>query len=441
MQITHLQSATQIIDLGGTRVLTDPWLTDGEYYGSWYHYPPFPPESLSGLDYDYIYVSHIHPDHLSEKTFKALPKKVPVLIHRYAAGFLKRKIEMLGFEVIECDHATPFAFASGGSLTIYAADNCNPELCAKFFGCAPMEKTFGSTQIDTLALFEHQGLRVLNTNDCPFALAETTIRAHGLDALEVDALLVGYGGAGPYPQCFTFENEAERDKAVRAKERQFLDLAVKYVDLLRPKSVIPFAGTYILGSRLAHLTPYRGVPSIEEALRYIADHAEHTAIGVLMEQLDRFDVGALEHTAHIREGGPSYDEYVREIEGAALAYDGDDWDDAELEALLTAAHGRFRRKAEEIGYRGATDIVVETGKIRFVMGLDAPPRLEGVDEALAGSAQYVKLTVDHNLFHRLLRGPRFAHWNNAEIGSHLQFERNPNVFERGLYHCLCFFHQ
>ena len=48
--------------------------------------------------------------------------------------------------------------------------------------------------------------------------------------------------------------------------------------------------------------------------------------------------------------------------------------------------------------------------------------------------------VDHNLLHRLLRGPRFAHWNNAEIGSHLRFDRKPDVFERGLYHCLCFLH-
>ena len=40
MKITHLQSSTQIIHLGELKVLTDPWLTEGEYYGSWYHYPP-----------------------------------------------------------------------------------------------------------------------------------------------------------------------------------------------------------------------------------------------------------------------------------------------------------------------------------------------------------------------------------------------------------------
>ncbi len=38
-------------------------------------------------------------------------------------------------------------------------------------------------------------------------------------------------------------------------------------------------------------------------------------------------------------------------------------------------------------------------------------------------------------------GPKFAHWNNAEIGSHLQFEREPNIYERGLCYSLSFFHE
>ena len=51
---------------------------------------------------------------------------------------------------------------------------------------------------------------------------------------------------------------------------------------------------------------------------------------------------------------------------------------------------------------------------------------------------YVYIDVDQNLLRRLLRGLRYAHWNNEEIGSHLIFLRKPNSFERGLYHCMCF---
>ena len=37
-------------------------------------------------------------------------------------------------------------------------------------------------------------------------------------------------------------------------------------------------------------------------------------------------------------------------------------------------------------------------------------------------------------------GPRYAHWNNAEIGCHIRFNRNPDVYERGIHFCMNYFH-
>ena len=54
--------------------------------------------------------------------------------------------------------------------------------------------------------------------------------------------------------------------------------------------------------------------------------------------------------------------------------------------------------------------------------------------------KYVKISLDSRLLLRLLKGPKYAHWNNAEIGSHLVYERKPEIYERGLYHSLSFFH-
>ena len=53
---------------------------------------------------------------------------------------------------------------------------------------------------------------------------------------------------------------------------------------------------------------------------------------------------------------------------------------------------------------------------------------------------YVKFKIDKNLLFNLLKGPRFAHWNNAEIGSHIFFDRNPNIFERNVYFSMSYFH-
>ena len=54
--------------------------------------------------------------------------------------------------------------------------------------------------------------------------------------------------------------------------------------------------------------------------------------------------------------------------------------------------------------------------------------------------KYIKYTVDLKLLKKLLLGPKFAHWNNAEIGSHIKFYRNPNIFERNIYENMNYFH-
>ena len=438
MKLTHLQSSSQLIHLDDITVLTDPWLTDGEYYGSWYHYPPFGNANLESLEYDFIYVSHIHPDHLSEKTFKSLPHKKPVLIHNYESKFVKRKLEMLGFEVIQCDNGKPYMFNNGGLITIYAADNCNPEICGKFMGCGVVEKKFGSTQIDSLALFQIEDNAILNTNDCPYELAAQTIKTNKLDELDIDLLLVGYAGAGPYPQCFIFDSEDEKIKAAKAKEQHFLKQAVKYISLVKPKHFAPFAGTYTLGSRLAKLTNYRGVPSVSYATEFLNRTVIQGSEGIHLEQFDTYDCVSGVVTKSSKKFDLSREQFAEKISKEALDYDNDNWDDEELVDLIEQAYRRFKSKAEEIEFTSNTKLVVRSDDIAFQFGTDSLVETISVDSKLV--EPYVRIDVDHNLLHRLLRGPRYAHWNNAEIGSHLTYLRKPNNFERGLYHCMCFLH-
>ena len=62
------------------------------------------------------------------------------------------------------------------------------------------------------------------------------------------------------------------------------------------------------------------------------------------------------------------------------------------------------------------------------------------DEINQKSKKYVRYETDIRLLKRLLMGPRYAHWNNAEIGSHLKFFRKPNTFEKDVYSSMVYFH-
>jgi len=442
MKITHLQSATELIEANGVRILTDPWLVDGEYYGSWFHVPSYE-GPVEELEADWIYVSHIHPDHFSRKTFARLSRKIPVLIHRYASPFLKRNIEMLGFLVAELPHGEAFALGNGVEITIFAADNCNPELCSRFFGCAPVETRYGSTQIDTMAVVSDGRHTILNTNDCPFALAGETLAAIAAKFGTIDLLLVGYAGAGPYPQCFHFDDLAKQREAAARKEAQFLDIAGKYVEAVKPRAFMPFAGTYVLGGRLAHLNDLRGVPSVERAFDLLKAMPQVAATGseaILINPGEHYDLAAGKASApYRRQGGQAAG--LAHIATRPYDYDSEPVPTRdEVLALAPAAYDRFEAKRREIDFRTQTRILIDIpqGEVIEILpgqGWSVRPRAE----AMARDG-YVAIGCDPRLLHQLLKGPRFAHWNNAEIGSHLTFRREPDRFERGLYFCLCSFH-
>ena len=101
MKLTYHNSAAVVIQDDQTKILVDPWLKNGEYFGSWGIFPPYDFKPQEFDDMDFIYISHIHPDHCSPKTLEKLNKKIPVLIHEFTEKYLKKNIQRLGFDVIE----------------------------------------------------------------------------------------------------------------------------------------------------------------------------------------------------------------------------------------------------------------------------------------------------------------------------------------------------
>ena len=144
MQIKNYKSSTYALITDNAKLLFDPWLVDGEYYGSWSHYPPINVDFSQFDNFDYICLTHIHPDHFSKKTFKKLNNKIPVIILDYKQKFLKLNLEILGFQVIEIKHGSSYKF-NDLNIKVYAADNCDPDLCKKFFGFQIVLKRFRIT--------------------------------------------------------------------------------------------------------------------------------------------------------------------------------------------------------------------------------------------------------------------------------------------------------
>src|SRR5206468_9475492 len=69
-------NAAVLIEAGGVRVLTDPWLS--ERVGPWRRARPcgFGPDLLQGVSA--VLISHAHPDHLDPASLARVPRSTPV---------------------------------------------------------------------------------------------------------------------------------------------------------------------------------------------------------------------------------------------------------------------------------------------------------------------------------------------------------------------------
>ena len=154
IKIQNISNAFVRVEYKNYVILCDPWLVDGELYGSWNHYPPidFQPQNFN--DVDFIYLSHIHQDHFSKKSLSKLNKDIPVIIHNFENKVLRENIKEMGFKVNELNHNDRTHLKNQVFINILAADNCDPSICYKYFGCAPLESKYGSTSIDTMSVID-----------------------------------------------------------------------------------------------------------------------------------------------------------------------------------------------------------------------------------------------------------------------------------------------
>jgi len=444
MKIHLYRSATVGIISDDFKLLQDPWLTDGEYYGSWSQYPKFDvKKNIDELNsYNAIYISHIHPDHCSAETLKLIDKKIPIYIHSYHAKFLKFKLQALGFKVIELLNNKDNFLNDNFNIKIVAADNCNPELCYKFTGCADLNSKDGSQQIDTFAIISDNNKTIVNINDCPLDLLKVTLPKIMENYKHIDLLLTGYGGAGAYPQCFDNLSNDEKIKEANNKKNFFLKQALEYLKIVKPYYYLPFAGTYTLTGKLSELQDLRGVPSIDEAHEYLEKHNKISK-PIKINPGSSFDLkkGVNSKPYNLINKKEYQDYIINELKNKKLDYELEVVPKNEdLIDLAKGAYKRYLKKLKDLNIKIFTDIFLDLGN-QYIKIPCKNSDLEILDKSkFDTNGNYVIYKVDKRMLKWLLLGPKYAHWNNAEIGSHIKFERNPNIFERNIYQSMCYFH-
>lgn len=422
MKVTYLCSAAVLIEHGGKRILCDPWLTDGAYYGSWYHFPPIDPSVIESLkDVDAIYLSHIHPDHFDPATLAHFDKDTPIIICEYAEKYFLNNIKRLGFtDVLEVPNRRSVEFAPDFEMEIMAGDDNNPVSFATNYQTRAIPGNL-TRQIDSMAIFRAGREVLINSNDVPVGLIRVAfpyiIQKYG----EITCLLVSYAGAGPYPQSYDFDKDTMAANAAGAAI-QYLGGTAQYIQLLRPTYYIPFAGQYVLGGKEAWKNQFKGTLELDELAQHLEPIVKNQSAHSKMVVLDHN--GSLDLSSGLVNGAFSGTDfkarkaYINDaLAKIPLTYEKepeptDEW----IAERIPVAYANMVRKQKEFHYYNPWTVYLELGggqywRIPFDL---SGPKLVGLDEVKGPG---MVATMDRRLLGLMLR--RGANWNNAEVGSHI----------------------
>ena len=444
MRITYLNSASVLIEDKNVKILCDPWLDGEEYFGSWGIYPPYDFKSEKFDDVDFIHISHIHPDHCSSSTLSKLNKKIPVIIHKFPEKFLKSFLENLGFNVIELEHNKRTKLKDNVYINVLAADDCNPEICGKLMGCNVLEKNYGTSQIDTLSVIDNGNEVIVNTNDCPYPIAEKVSFKVKQLYPNVDFLLVGYVKASSYPQCFELEESIKMGEASIKQEKK-LQTTLQYVNLFKPKYFMPFAGRYTLTGKNVHLNKYRGEPELEHAYDYLIENIPNEESKCIILNHDcSFDISTgIKSQEFIPVNFDEKNTFVDTVFSKKIfEYENESIPtEQSLTDLLPICYENFEKARKSINWSSETKIILKIHDDSFsVISCNGDGYEICSAKDIQKFNQFLMMTLDNRLLKWILQGPRKAHWSIADIGCHITYKRVPNNYERGLYYCWNYFY-
>jgi UDP-MurNAc hydroxylase len=221
MRVTYYGQACTLTHAGPLKILTDPWLTEGAYQGTWFHThiladAGVTPESFP-KDIDYLFLSHEHQDHLDIATLKHFRRDLPILICRFPSRKFHDYLAAQGFTNIrEVPSSETQSLADGVNVTIF--------------------NTVEYTN-DSAILIEHNGVRLFNETDCK--LAYTDLQKIG--QLGIDIGFYMFSGANWYPILYDYPADTMRE-LVRRRRKSLLHSFVQRVKLTKPRVAVPAAG-------------------------------------------------------------------------------------------------------------------------------------------------------------------------------------------------------
>jgi L-ascorbate metabolism protein UlaG (beta-lactamase superfamily) len=441
MKVRYVANAGFLVTLAnGARLLTDPWF-HGPCQQTWWNFPPVHDrlaEEIRGCRPDFLYISHLHHDHLHSETLAAFDRATPVIIGAMNTPNLKTALAALGFQnLVETPFETRSPLGATGAEVVLFRD---------FHGNTLGDATQVDYDLDTsLYLTDADGARLFLAVDNTILPADAARIAAEYGAPDIAQL--PYASASLYPMAMTDYSDARKLMAMNALRARTRANFREVFRALNPRRVIPAGGEYVLGGPVAPLSRFLPQPLAGELAHELTGLGRRDAFAKLYpgDELDSAtlaitpDPGALcrdftddaraAYALTLADRRPSY-ETLRLPDDLAF-----DWGRA---LKRCAAHYAARRA--RMGLTLAMDVHIEAlaprGGRRFLfrLALDSPD----CDFRQAETARdRLTYRLDERLLFCLITG--LLSWNAMEASALIGVTRHPDVYVHDLHRSIAHF--
>lgn len=438
MELEFISNTGAFLSYNGRTIGMDPWLTQGAFEGSWYHYPPLRKTRSSIADCDAIYISHIHPDHCDFNALSEAREDCIFIVPAYFNHLLKRKLEVFGYTNVI-------------SLSDYETATLFDEIEIKLFGqfvksLGSDEAKFGSL-IDTALLLSWDGRNILNCNDNYLDVdsAKTFIDQHPHLANNLDYVMLPHSASGPYPACFLNLSEENRRKEAVRLQREYVSLFVETTKILAPKIVSPTAAEYVIVGSKYERNEYIGTAPASAAVKAWKDiQATETLKTEIVEldcgtilDIDTGQVFGLPVRSYSMSDKMAFAEKFRHV---TFRYQWEDTctDAAEFDRLIRAARSNLWNAQKRLQWFKDYDLVLNIdNRLRYHFNFQNEEIALLPKGTKISFNKYLVANVSIQLIYSIITGR--VHWNNAEGGLHIDFYRKPDIFIPEVYVLMSFF--
>ena len=437
MEINHISNSFINVKVNESVITCDPWVGNTTC-NAWLAYPLYNNQKsiLNKIKPNFIYISHLHGDHLHLPTLSKYKKKnTIVIIKKFNNSRLKNEIEKSGLtKIIELDAWKKYKLNKDLSVCIIPQLSSNTD---------EIEEQI-NYDLDTSILIQSNktGKVFFNNVDNPLSIKDLKkIKKHSKKIFnsEIDITCFGVGAASEYPHCFTNINREKEKKKIIQNSLKKLK---QKLNVLKPKVFFPAGGSYLIYGKFSNLNKFIAQPTFRQ----------------IRDQLDtqKYKVFKMEGESKIKEKN---NEWIlsKKIEKNNFIYE-----EKKINDIYKKKPYFFSKDFKNISIKNI-DAQFKKSKINYFeilkkfpiktkwkinffiyknLILNAKGKIDHKkskylkeysllnqteNKQKKNSFSNLSCHVDYNLFYGLLK--RKYVWNTALSGSVVMFERKPNFFD------------